>query len=257
MDCEGNEAMACEPWIAKLDTFLDGELTADEARALEEHLRVCAACAAESLRRVQLGRAVRAAGQQFRPDAAFRARVQKNITTRKTLSWGRLWLPVVATTAALLVAGAFLFTLNRERAGQRQLIGELVDFHVATLASATPVDVVSSDRHTVKPWFEGRIPFTFNLPELRDSPFALIGGRVSYLNQSSGAQLIFRIRQHQISVFIFPEKDVQALRPTEVLPSVLSFELRSWQHNGLRYFVIGDAAPQDLDKLAELLKAAG
>ena len=63
-------------------------------------------------------------------------------------------------------------------------MSELVDLHVATLASSNPIDVVSSDRHTVKPWFEGKIPFTFNLPELQNSPFTLVGGRVSYLNQS-------------------------------------------------------------------------
>jgi anti-sigma factor RsiW len=79
---------------------------------------------------------------------------------------------------------------------------------VATIASANPVDVVSTDRHTVKPWFAGKIPFTFNLPDLQGSAFTLVGGRVSYLRQSPGAELIFKIRQHQVSVFIFQEKDL-------------------------------------------------
>jgi anti-sigma factor RsiW len=257
MDCEGDEAMACEPWITRLDTYLDGELSADEARALEEHLRGCPACAAESLRKVQQNRAVHAAGQRFLPDPAFRTRIQKSIAVRRAFPWNRGWSPVLATAAVLLVAGASLFTLHRDRTGQRQLISELVDLHVATLASVNPVDIVSSDRHTVKPWFEGKIPFTFSLPELQDSPFALIGGRVSYLRQSPGAELIFRVRQHQISVFIFQEKGLEVLRREENLQPALSFELRSWQHNGLRYFVIGDAGAQDLDKLTELLKAAG
>jgi len=131
-----------------------------------------------------------------------------------------------------------------------------VDQHVATLASAYPVDVVSTDRHTVKPWFEGKIPFTFNLPELQGSPFVLVGGRVSYLSQSPGAELIFRVRQHQISVFIFQDRGLKEAHQNEALRNVLSFEVRTWSHNGLRYFVIGDASAQDLDKLAELLKAA-
>jgi anti-sigma factor RsiW len=147
-------------------------------------------------------------------------------------------------------------TLRRGREEQ-QLMSELVDQHVATLASANPVDVVSSDRHTVKPWFEGKIPFTFNLPELQGSPFVLAGGRVGYLRQSPGAELIFRVRQHQISVFIFQEHGVEEMRGSESWHTALSFEVRSWSHNGLRYFVIGDASPQDLDKLSELLKAAG
>jgi anti-sigma factor RsiW len=136
-------------------------------------------------------------------------------------------------------------------------MSELVDQHVATMASSNPVDVVSSDRHTVKPWFAGKIPFTFNLPELQGSPFVLVGGRVSYLAQSPGAELIFRVRQHQISVFIFQAKELTGGSGNEAARSALSFEVRSWQHNGLRYFVIGDASAQDLDKLGELIKAAG
>jgi anti-sigma factor RsiW len=152
----------------------------------------------------------------------------------------------------VLIAGVLFLTV---RGNQQQLIGELVDQHVATLASANPVDVVSTDRHTVKPWFAGKIPFTFNLPELQDSPFVLVGGRVSYLNQSPGAELIFRVRQHQISVFIFQDREESGENGNA--RTALSFGVRSWHHNGLRYFVIGDASAQELDKLSELIKAAG
>jgi len=260
--------MACEPWSDKLDAYFDGELSSDEARALQQHLRGCAACAAEGLARVQQKLVVKAAGQRFVPDPAFRARMERSIAARRpsaTLASGRRsWLPVfniatvkIATVAAVLLIGAALFlTLRRARAEQ-PLISELVDQHVATLASANPVDVISTDRHTVKPWFAGKIPFTFNLPELQDSPFVLVGGRVSYLSQSPGAELIFRVRQHQISVFIFQEKDVTEVRENETVRTALSFEVRNWRHNGLRYFVIGDTSAQDLEKLSELIKAAG
>ena len=249
--------MACDSWTGKLDAYFDGELAADDARALQEHLRGCSSCAAEGLAVLQQKLAVRATGQRFTPDPAFRARIAKNIAARKPSPWKRYWLPALATAAVLLVVGAFLLTLNRERRSEQQLISELADLHVATLASSNPVDVVSTDRHTVKPWFAGRIPFTFNLPELQDSPFTLVGGRVSYLHQSPGAELIYRVRQHQISVFIFQEKDLRNVSEADSTLNSLSFQVRSWTHNGLRYFVIGDANAQDLDKLSELLKAAG
>lgn len=251
--------MACESWTGKLDAYFDGELRADEARAVQEHLRGCSGCTAEGLRRVQQKRAVQTAGQRFTPDPAFRSRIQRSIAARRPSPWRRYWLPafVTATVAALVVAGVFLLNAQHERGNQRQLISELVDQHVATLASANPVDVVSTDRHTVKPWFEGKIPFTFNLPELQGSPFTLIGGKVSYVSQSPGAELIFRVRQHQISVFIFQERGLGEVREGEAPRSALSFEVRSWRHNGLRYFVIGDVSGQDLDKLSELIKAAG
>jgi anti-sigma factor RsiW len=251
--------MTCEHWAEKLDIYLDGELSTDEARAVDEHLRGCPTCAAEALRRVQQKRTVQAAGQRFTPDPAFRARMQKKFAAPVLSPTKGRWLPafVTATAAALLIASAFIWTVQRGRSAQRQLISELVDQHVATLASSSPVDVISSDRHTVKPWFQGKIPFTFNLPELKDSPFVLIGGRVTYLDQSPGAELIFRVRQHQISVFIFQERGLSDARVHEALSRALSFEVRSWEQNGLRYFMVGDASPQDLDKLNELLKAAG
>jgi anti-sigma factor RsiW len=249
--------MACGSWSEKLDACFDGELAADDARALQEHLRGCSSCAAEGLARLQQKLAVRAAGPRFTPDPAFRARIAKSIAARKPSPWKRYWLPALATAAVLLMVSAFLLTLNRERRGEQQLISELADLHVATLASANPVDVVSTDRHTVKPWFAGRIPFTFNLPELQDSPFTLVGGRVSYLHQSPGAELLYRVRQHQISVFIFQEKDLRKVSEADSMLNSLSFQVRCWTHNGLHYFVIGDANAQDIDKLTELLKAAG
>ncbi len=250
--------MACERWTDKLDLYVDGELPADEARALDEHLRGCASCAAEGLRDVQQKRAVQAAGQRFMPDPAFRARIQSIAAPRPTL-WKRRRLLVfaIATTAVLLIASAFFLAVQRDRRGEQQLMSELVDQHVAALASSNPVDVVSTDRHTVKPWFEGKIPFTFNLPELQGSPFILIGGKVGYVNQSPGAELLFRVRQHQISVFIFQEQSLGEGRKNEAARTALSFEVRAWRHNGLRYFAIGDASAEDLDKLSDLIKTAG
>ena len=249
--------MVCENWAEKLDIYLDGELPVAEARALGKHLWGCPACAAESVNRVQQKRALQAAGQRFTPDPAFRARIQQSVAARPPARWSRLWFPALAGALALLIVGALFLNVNRDRRNEQRLLSELADLHVATLASSNPVDVVSTDRHTVKPWFAGKIPFTFNLPELQDSPFTLVGGKVSYLNQSPGAELIFRVRQHQISVFIFQERAVGDVHAGDAVQSALSFNVRSWSHNSLRYFVIGDASPQDLDKLAELIKAAG
>ncbi|MGA9708136.1 MAG: zf-HC2 domain-containing protein [Candidatus Sulfotelmatobacter sp.] len=253
--------MACDAWTEKIDAYLDGELPAAEARTLSEHLRGCAECAAASISKVQQKLAVRAAGQRFTASPAFRARVQKSIAARQPVRWTRLWIPALATAAVLVLAGAISLSISRDRNRDLQLMSELADLHVATLASSNPVDVVSTDRHTVKPWFAGKIPFTFNLPELQDSPFTLLGGKVSYLHQSPGAELLFRVRQHQISVFIFQEQALQgqalgSMHPADAAQAA-SFNVRSWSHNGLDYFVIGDASPQDLDKLSELIKAAG
>jgi anti-sigma factor RsiW len=160
-------------------------------------------------------------------------------------------------TLALVLSFAAALYLERERNQRQQIYSELTDLHVATLASATPVDVISTDRHTVKPWFAGRIPFTFNLPELQGTDFTLVGGRVTYLEQMPGAHLIYRVRQHQISVFIFQQRGGQTAISSSAPLSRLSFTMQSWTKNGLRYFVVGDVGAQDIERLSKLLRDAG
>jgi anti-sigma factor RsiW len=124
--------------------------------------------------------------------------------------------------------------------------------------SLSPVDVLSTDRHTVKPWFEGKIPFTFDLPELHDSEFSLLGGRVTYLGQTPGAHLVYKVRRHEISVFIFPERALLGDREERSrLVEEFSFNVETWSHAGLWYCLIGDVSAADIDNLAELLKGAG
>jgi anti-sigma factor RsiW len=250
--------MTHEAWTGKIDAYLDGELAAGEMQELDRHLRECPACAAESLRRVQWKRAIHSAGQRYVADPAFRARVLKGVSRERSGRTSWRWWPAFALAAAavVLAVGAITVQQNARRARNDLMVSELADLHVATLASATPVDVVSTDRHTVKPWFEGKIPFSFNLPELQGSGFELVGGRVSYLEQSPGAELIFRIRKHQISAFIFQERAVTAGFPGQEMMDARSFHLETFTRDGLRYFVIGDASPDDLRALGELLKNA-
>jgi anti-sigma factor RsiW len=244
--------MACDQWSAKLDTYLDGELSAEETRSFDAHVRSCAGCAADSLARVQMKRMVQVAGKRFVPTPEFRRKVVSRTTRRKpVLAWA--W----GTVAALLLVAVSLAYIGQERSKRAQVFGELADLHVATLASANPIDVASSDRHTVKPWFQGKIPFTFSLPELQNSDFALLGGRVSYLDQAPGAQLIYQIRQHRISVFVFQERALPSqLSGESRAQRQLSFSQKTFDEDGLRFFLIGDAGPEDISRLAELLKKA-
>ena len=246
--------MTCE-WISKLDPYLDGELSGAELTEVEAHLRTCPACAADALSRLQLKRVTQAAGRRFSPSREFRAKIAQSIEAPQRPRWARRWAPALAATAVLvllLVPGAFWLQHSRSE----QVLGELADLHVSTLASANPVDVLSSDRHTVKPWFQGKLPFTFNLPE-QTSPFKLIGGRLTYFQQSPGAQLLFEAGKHQISVFIFQNRaELSRLDSGSSLSRKLSFNTETWTDGGLWYFVLGDASPSDVHDLSELLRSA-
>ncbi len=250
--------MACDAWNGKFDLYVDGELEPAEARALGVHLRGCAACAADALEKVQMKRSVAVAGRRYEPSAQLRASITKGATAIPRWRMGWVWRIVAIPAVLVLIASvAVNLYVGRERTQRQRVYSELADLHVSALASSTPVDVLSTDRHTVKPWFQGKIPFTFNLPELQGSEFTLIGGRVTYLAQTPGAHLIYQVRKHEISVFIFQDRGAE----TASLPSgpvnALSFNLENWTQNGLRYFVIGDVSAEDIQALGKLLRNAG
>jgi anti-sigma factor RsiW len=248
--------MVCESWNAKLDTYLDGELPEQEMRSFDAHVRGCPSCSADALARVQMKRAIQVAGKRFVPNFDFRKRIEQSITPKPQRSLLPGWA-FAATAVVVLVIGTLTLTYVKTRSGRDQLYGEIADLHVATLASSSPVDVISTDRHTVKPWFQGKIPFAFNLPELHNSEFSLLGGRMTYLDQTPGAHLVYDVRKHHISVFVFQERSLAAKLEGNALNSEkLPFSLETWNQGGLRYFAIGDASAADLNSLAKLFKAA-
>jgi anti-sigma factor RsiW len=252
--------MTCDPWRDKLDAYVDGDASQGEIAGMSEHLRTCPSCASDALSRLQMKRLTQAAAARYSPSPEFRSRmeksIQKNLRTNPTPGWAFAWLPRLVAVAALVLIIAFVALWTRHSA-REQSLAELLDLHVATMASANPVDVISTDRHTVKPWFQGKLPFTFNLPELQNSPFKLVGGRVMYFKHTAGAQLLFNLRNHQVSVFIL--QDQPGVVPFEsgvTETREMAFNAETWGEGGLRYVVIGDAGPSDIRELSELLRAA-
>jgi anti-sigma factor RsiW len=248
--------MVCESWKAKLDPYVDGELPFEEMRAFDTHVHSCSSCSADALTRVQMRRVIQVAGKRFTPRSEFRKQMQQSIAPKPRRSFRLRWM-LAAAAVAMLVVGTLTSAYLGKRSGTDQVFSEIADLHVATLASSAPVDVISTDRHTVKPWFQGRIPFAFNLPELQNSGFSLLGGRMSYLEQTPGAHLIYDVGKHHISVFVFQERSLPAsLTDSSILPGKLSFNMETWSQGGLRYFVISDASAANIDSLAKLFKAA-
>ena len=246
--------MSCE-WELKLDRYVDGELPQGESDELRAHLLTCAGCAAGAVGRLQMKQRIRAAGRRFAPSAELRYKVEQRIGARRPNRMMQ-WTPVLAAAALLLAAGIGALWRQQARA-HKQTLSELADLHIATLASTNRVDVASSDRHTVKPWFQGKIPFTFNLPELKDTSFELIGGRVVYLHQNAGAQLLFADGKHEISVFLFRERGAAAALGRGAFEgSELTFHTETWSEGGLRYVAVGDLEQPELRRLSELFKVA-
>ena len=181
--------MSCMGWQDRLEAYVDAELPSAEMEAFRAHAASCHDCAVGALALIEAKAALRRAGRRYSASPDLRARVVActrvqapalSVESRGPIQRSRRLFVVpqprwaLAVAAVLLVGVGLYFVANRYQ--QPKPLAEFADLHVAALASANPVEVVSTDRHTVKPWFQGRIPFTFDLPELQDLPFTLSGG---------------------------------------------------------------------------------
>jgi anti-sigma factor RsiW len=244
--------MNCDVWQDKIDAFVDSELTPAQMDGFEQHLRDCPACSAETVSRQRLKLETRLAARRYTPSTEFESRIRRSIAAPRA-RWN--WIPTLATAASLIIVAFVVGWFSRQSLLQRQVVSQFVDQHVATMASASPFDVVSADSHTVKPWFTGKVPFRVDIPELAGTPYTLLGGRLTYVQQAPAAHLIFSVRKHRISVFMFREGPDTAALGLESSPvRRLGFSTQTWLEDGIRYFVISDVNPSDVHNLCELLK---
>jgi len=255
--------MSCDVHADILEAYVDESLPREELAGFEDHLHSCQSCAAEALARFQMKRASRAAAAdlalspEFSVRPEFRLRIEKSIQKSSRPRLNNTLLPWGAAAVVALFLIAISISLFTRHSARDQGIAELLDLHVATMASANPVDVISTDRHTVKPWFQGKLPFSFNLPELQDSPYKLIGGKLVYFKHNPGAQLLFELRKHELSVFIVQEQ--QGVMPSGTAVDASSdkgFSVESWAQGDLRYVVISDTGSADVHALGDLLRAS-
>jgi anti-sigma factor RsiW len=240
--------MNCQ-WREKIGPYVDAELEPSAEQAVAGHLQSCADCSATAVEQQELKKAVRGAARRFTAPPELYASVRKQINpVANVLPWWKF----SAIAAMLIVVATLSFAWFTRSRTENAAVAQLVDQHIIMLASVNPMDVISEDRHTVKPWFQGRLPFTFNLPELNNSDFKLLGGKLVYAHHAPGAELIYQVRRHKISVFIFQERDVQGASSA----GNNAFTVNAWQQGGLQYYVITDAAREDAEQLRGLLEAA-
>jgi anti-sigma factor RsiW len=265
--------------LGLLNAFIDGELSPAERQGIEQHLATCHACTLRVLSATQLKAATARAGQRFAPPPEALARLTANLhsqqqtptqakpqsqmltqmqTDSQPKPSARLYSIRPAAWAAL--AAAILLTISllgwRQFHQTNTLAAELLDQHLATLSSAATPQVISTDRHTVKPWFQGRLPFSFNLPEATALPpdTVLKGADLTYLDGQPAALLLFTIHKHEVSVFLTQRSTTPTLT---TLPSARSgFTLRTATTPDLRILAVSDVNPADLDNLVAVLVQA-
>lgn len=209
--------MDCKTALALLEPYLDNELDRAEARELEAHVDTCAECAAALTRLGDLRQSLRDQSLRFAAPAELRERVRVaaagasslDIAPRPARRWAMpQWSRLAAACVLAFGAGGVsvhLWNSGRDPANaQTQVARDLFASHWRALAAATPVDVVSSDRHTVKPWFAGKVAESPLVRDFAEQGFTLVGGRLDYVGNERVAVLVYRHGQHVIDVFVAP-----------------------------------------------------
>lgn len=244
---------------SQIDAFADRELPPDQARAVQQHLAACHPCSLQVLATLELKQATAAAGRRLDPAPAALARLtahlqqhapaqpNPNLQPKQPLAFRSALFLWPSLAAALLLLTVTLVTWSVHRS-HNTLSAELLDQHLATLSTAATPQVLSTDRHTVKPWFEGKLPFSFNLPEPDALPpgAALKGADLTYLGDHPTALLLFTMGKHQVSVFVADRNSLATAPGSSVRAG---FNLRSTTVGGLRLIAVGDVDPPQLDRL--------
>jgi anti-sigma factor RsiW len=254
----------------QLNAYIDGELPPAEQQGIEQHLASCHACTLRVFSATKLKAVTSRAGQRFTPRPEALARLiaqlhsqsepQSQPQPKPTARIYSMRPASIRPAAWAALAAAILLAISllgwRQLHQTNTLAAELLDQHLATLSSAATPQVISTDRHTVKPWFQGRLPFSFNLPDATALPpdTTLKGADLTYLNGQPAALLLFTIHKHEVSFFLTQRSSSPTLT---ALPSTLAgFNLRTATTPDLRMIAVSDVNPSDLDNLMAALVQA-
>jgi len=247
--------MTCEEARSLLSARMDGELDAPLHAEVEAHVKTCAACSQSAALLERVSMAVRngmsrsTAPQHLRDNVRFALRGADYLERRQSPARWKQWGAPAAAAVFIAALGSAPFLVNEHN--QRQALAqELLSAHERALVGRE-VDVVSTDRHTVKPWFNGKLPFSPPVADLAAQGFPLIGGRVDYAGGRPVAALVYRRRLHRIDVFIWPAADST---PPARFESNGYHEI-SWKKNGFTFTCISDLNAAELAGFARLLQS--
>jgi anti-sigma factor RsiW len=235
--------------------YIDEELDLVHSLDLEAHVRECPACAAGLKRQEAVRNAVNAHAPYYTAPAHLReaierrAAVQFGAVDRNTGPWWNgKWMVLAAACAIAMVALGIWRTAPR--AGlpvPADVTREVVDSHVRSLLAAHLVDVESTNQHTVKPWFAGKLDFAPEVRDLSNAGFTLVGGRLDYLHSRTVAALVYRRRQHTINVFVWPAHEPERGPRTEERDG---YHVVSWVRGGMAWWAVSDLNAGELAEIA-------
>jgi anti-sigma factor RsiW len=236
---------------------VDGELDLVRAVEIEQHMQTCTGCAQAYKGQQSLRAAIRGSALYARAPVALEKRIQASVRqainpapAARVLRWP--WLGVAAALACMAILAWGLASAWIPPAAGDQLASEVLTSHVRSLMADHLADVNSSDRHTVKPWFNGKLDFAPTVEDLASQGFPLTGGRLDYLNGRPVAALVYQRQRHIINLFSWPAG--QAGDQAAATETRQGYNLIHWTKAGMTYWAVSDLNVDELQQLVQLIQ---
>jgi len=247
--------MTCEQTLVLVHALADGELDAGHAQQVEAHIARCAGCAAEFAAAQELKQTLQAHDLRFAAPSSLRSRIDHAIPNLRSAANRRSVLKGFALGSAVsaMAASGIGFVLLRE-ATESRVLGEALSAHLRSLQADHLTDVLSSNQHTVKPWFSGRIDLAPPVVDLAGQGFMLIGGRLDYIDGRPVAALVYRRRAHVINLFVGQGLGAAPAAPTS--QTVQGYNALRWNEGGLDLLAVSDINREELQEFGTKFTAA-
>ena len=251
--------MNCTDSQAALPSYLDGELDPLRNLEIEQHLQHCAACSQTYTADQTLQTAIKSGAPYYPAPANLRKRIRSSIRQERkgvpvfqVMPWR--WLSLAASVALVAIFAWNVVPRPYGLDTEELMAQEVVSSHVRSLMASHLVDVSSSDRHIVKPWFAGKLDFSPSVVDLIDHGFPLIGGRLDYLDKRPVAAVVYQRREHVINLFIRPAAHDSDPGRTPV--TTQGYHLLSWTRAGMTYVAVSDLNTNELLEFVRLVQTS-
>jgi anti-sigma factor RsiW len=247
--------MTCEEAEVLVHALVDGELDAGHARKVENHIASCPRCAALLRDYRAMSRAIADAGVRFTAPPALRRRIEAALPqpviapSRRAVLRGFALGSAVSAMAATGLVAIVLRNDDMER-----IQSEVISAHLRSLQAGHLTDVVSTDQHTVKPWFSGKLDVAPPVIDLTAQGFTLIGGRLDYIDARAIGAIVYKRRLHVINLFVAQTANTE--RHAAKITALQGFNIRRWSDRGLNYWAVSDLAADELAEFGEKFEAA-
>ena len=246
--------MTCDEARILLHALIDGELDAGHAREVEDHIAGCAACAAELAAYRTMSKAIAGADLRYTAPPALRRRIEASLPQSQAPSRRAVLRGFAIGSAVSAIAASGLVAIVLRSDDEARIESEIVSAHLRSLQAGHLTDVISTDQHTVKPWFNGKLDVAPPVVDLTAQGFTLIGGRLDYVDARAIGAIVYRRRAHVINLFV--AQTASAEPHTARIETIQGFNIRRWSERGLNYWAVSDLAADELAEFGEKFETA-